>query len=58
MTFEEFLKDKKIDEFLFKNQNNQLFETWKDAFAQMSVESFVLQQKMKINKIRRKFLLK
>jgi hypothetical protein len=57
MTFEDFLKTKKIDENLFKNQKPLLFEEWKLMYNQTSIESFVLQKKMLINKIRREFLM-
>lgn len=58
MQFEEFLKQKKIDEILFKNQNPALFQEWKQDFEQMHIESFILQKKMLINKIRRAFFLR
>lgn len=58
MSFEEFLKNKKIDENLFKNTEPERWNTWKTLFEQMHPNSFVAQKKFLINDIRRKYLLK
>lgn len=58
MSFEEFLKNKKIDENLFKNNEPERWNTWKTLFEQMHPNSFVAQKKFLINDIRRKYLLK
>ncbi len=58
MDFEEFLKNKKIDENLFKEKEQARWKEWKTLFEQMHPNSFTAQKKFLINDIRRKYLLK
>lgn len=58
MDFEEFLKNKKIDENLFKEKEQARWQEWKTLFEQMHPNSFTAQKKFLINDIRRKYLLK
>ncbi|EAY28220.1 hypothetical protein [Microscilla marina] len=58
MDFEEFLKNKKIDENLFKEKEHARWQEWKTLFEQMHPNSFTAQKKFLINDIRRKYLLK
>ena len=58
MDFEEFLKNKKIDENLFKEKEQVRWQEWKTLFEQMHPNSFTAQKKFLINDIRRKYLLK
>ena len=54
MSFEEFLKNKKIDENLFKKNEQERWFAWKALFEQMHPESFTAQKLFLINQIRRK----
>ncbi len=58
MTFEEYLKNKKIDENLFKTHEPERWEAWKGIFEQMHPDSFTAQKKFLINDMRKKYLLK
>ena len=58
MSFEEFLKNKKIDENLFKKAEPERWEVWKTLFEQMHPNSFTAQKKFLINDTRRRYLLK
>lgn len=58
MEFEEFLKNKKIDENLFKKNEQERWMEWKTLFEQMHPNSFTAQKKFLINDTRRKYLLK
>ena len=57
MEFEAFLISKKIDPLQFSVNDKLLFESWKTAFEQYHIDSFVAQYKFSINQIRRKYLL-
>lgn len=54
-TFEEFLTIKKIDYAKFLKAEPIVFSQWKQDFAQMHSESFVMQKKFLINAVRRKY---
>ena len=58
MEFEEFLKNKKIDESLFKKNEQERWTEWKTLFEQMHPNSFTAQKKFLINDMRKKYLLK
>jgi hypothetical protein len=58
MTFDEFLRGKKIDPSAFKVGEPSLWEEWSFLFEQMSVASFTAQKLYLINPTRRKYLLK
>lgn len=55
MTFEEYLKSKKIDQNLFQNSDSELCKLWENTFNQIHPLSFTEQNKFLVNKIRRKF---
>jgi hypothetical protein len=57
LTFEEFLSTKKIDYAKFLKAEPIVFSQWKQDFAQMHTEGFVMQKKFLINSIRRKYIL-
>ncbi|MFN4145684.1 MAG: hypothetical protein ACK4GN_07660 [Runella sp.] len=58
MTFEEYLKSKKIDVLAFSRHEAERFEEWKTLFEQIHPESFTAQKKFLLNDTRRKYLLK
>jgi hypothetical protein len=58
MTFEEFLKGKKIDPNAFQVGDPSLWKEWSFLFEEMSVASFTAQKLYLINPLRRKYLLK
>lgn len=58
MTFEEYLKSKKIDKEKFMLSEPDRYEEWAILFDQVHPDSFTLQKKFFINPIRRKYLLK
>lgn len=55
MDFIEYLIKKNIHPDNFKTKEPQLFSEWEIAFSVMSENSFTLQKKFSINKIRRKY---
>jgi hypothetical protein len=57
LSFEEFLASKKIDFAQFLKAEPIIFSEWKQDFARIHPESFVMQKKFSINAIRRKYIL-
>lgn len=57
LSFEEFLTSKKIDYSRFLKAEPVVFSQWKQDFAQIHPESFVMQKKFLINAFRRKYNL-
>jgi len=57
VSFEEFLTSKKIDFSKFLKSEPIVFSQWKQDYAQLHTESFVMQKKFQINAIRRRFSL-
>ncbi len=55
MDFIEYLNKKNIDAERFQQMELELFKEWEKSFSQMSENSFTLQKKFSINKIRRKY---
>ncbi|MEQ8475628.1 hypothetical protein [Fulvivirga sp.] len=58
MSFEEYLKEKKIDSPCFKQGDIELWNDFKNQFEQMHPKSFTAQKLFLINDIRRKYTLK
>lgn len=58
MTFEEFLKGKKIDPRQFQTHEPDLWASWQDDFAKQHPASFTAQKLYLINPLRRKYHLK
>jgi hypothetical protein len=56
MSFEEYLKNKKIFSEAFRDADPERWAQWKAEFEQMHPESFTAQKKNWINKIRRKYI--
>jgi hypothetical protein len=54
MTFNDYLKSKKIDPDLFKLQDPKLYNQFSSDFDQMNPNSFTAQKLFLINSIRRK----
>jgi hypothetical protein len=57
MTFEAYLKEKKIDSLLFRQAEPERWAEWEALFAVMHPESFTAQKKFLINPIRRLYQL-
>ncbi len=57
ISFEDFLTSKKIDYARFLKSEPIVFSQWKQDFAQIHTESFVMQKKFLINAVRRKYNL-
>jgi len=55
--FNAFLVRKNIDAQGFSLGKPELFQKWKEIFAELSEDSFVMQQKFQLNPIRRSFPL-
>lgn len=55
MTFEEYLREKKIDSGLFREKEPLVWQTWKQEFEQMHPNSFTVQKLNLINPVRRKY---
>lgn len=55
MDFIEFLNKKNIDPEKFQKNDLELYSDWEKSYSQMSENSFTLQKKFSINKIRRKY---
>lgn len=55
MTFEAYLKNKKINEVLFQKNDFELWNKLKEVFEQVHPESFTVQKKFLINDLRRKY---
>ncbi len=55
MNFEEYLDQKKIDRGAFKASRPADYAAWEELFGQVHPESFTMQKKFLINKIRREF---
>lgn len=58
MSFEDYLKSKKISLVDFRTAEPERFEEWQELFLQIHPDSFTAQKKFFINPIRRKYLLK
>lgn len=58
VTFEEFLRSKKIDSTALKTGEPSLWKEWSFLFQEMNVASFTAQKLYLINPLRRKYLLK
>jgi hypothetical protein len=57
VTFEEYLKSKKIDSALFKAAESQRWQEWSLEFEQMHPDSFSSQKLYQLNAVRRKYKL-
>jgi hypothetical protein len=57
VNFDEYLYSKKIDSLSFRQNENELWETWKKEFDLISPVSFTAQKLYLINPIRRKYQL-
>lgn len=57
MTFEEYLKSKKIDSAKFHLNEGEIYDEYQTLFNQMHPSSFTAQKLFVINKLRRKYLL-
>lgn len=58
MSFEDYLKSKKIKLEDFKAAEPARFAEWQALFAEVHPDSFTAQKKFLLNPIRRKYLLK
>ena len=58
MSFEEYLREKKIDTHSFKNSEPERWLEWNTIFVELSPASFTAQKLYLINPIRRKYPLK
>jgi len=58
VTFEDFLRSKKIDSTALKMGEPSLWSEWSFLFEEMNVASFTAQKLYLINPLRRKYLLK
>ena len=58
MSFEEYLREKKIDASLFKSNEPDRWHEWNTIFIEVSPASFTAQKLYLINPIRRKYPLK
>jgi len=58
MSFEEYLREKKIDALSFKNNEPERWHEWNTIFVELSPASFTAQKLYLINPIRRKYPLK
>lgn len=58
MVFEQYLEEKNIDSEKFLWDSPTYFQELKTIFNQVSPNSFTLQKKFLINKLRRKYQLK
>lgn len=56
--FEAYLKSKKIDAKAFRKHERQMWEAWKQLFAEVHPNSFTQQKLFLINPVRRKYPLK
>lgn len=52
-----YLEKKKINATLFLKNEPEMFAEWEKAYSVYHTESFTMQKKFLINKIRRKFSL-
>lgn len=57
LSFEDYLKSKKIDQKAFESAEPERFQEWKELFTQVHPDSFTLQKKFLLNPIRRKYQL-
>lgn len=55
MSFEDYLRGKKIDSDAFRTNEPVLWESWKVEFEQMHPNSFTVQKLNLINPVRRKY---
>ncbi len=55
MEFVDFLAQKKIEAVQFESNEKAVFEAWRLLFEEIHSDSFVLQKKFSINKVRRKY---
>jgi hypothetical protein len=55
LTFEDFLKQKKIDSLSFRKGEQEQWEEFKHIFEQVHPDSFTAQKLFMINRIRRKY---
>lgn len=58
MTFEEYLTGKKIDSQRFREQEPEVWTSWRQDFGQQHPASFTAQKLYLINPLRRKYHLK
>lgn len=58
MTFEEYLRQKKINSEQFQQAEPDRFVEWQREFGQMHPESFTTQKKFLLNDTRRKYLVR
>ena len=58
MTFEEYLRGKKIDGIAFQKGDPSLWKEWSLLFDEVSVVSFTARKLYLINPLRRQYLLK
>lgn len=57
MSFEEYLRDRKIDSDAFRRDKPEQWENLRNLFEQVHPNSFTAQKKFIINDIRRKYHL-
>ena len=57
-TFEDFLKNKKINPALFLEKNDLLYNKLKNYYCEISSDSFSRQKKFLLNVLRLRFILK
>lgn len=57
MSFEEYLVSKKINAVDFQTSDLAQYNEWLRLFLLMNPESFTVQKKFLLNKLRRKYLL-
>lgn len=55
MTFEDYLRGKKIDPDAFRSNEPTVWAIWKSEFEQMHPNSFTVQKLNLINPVRRKY---
>lgn len=58
MTFEDYLRHKRIDIEQFRQAEPARFAEWEREFDQMHPESFTTQKKFLLNDTRRKYLVR
>ena len=58
MTFEEYLRQKRINIEQFRQAEPDRFAEWQREFGQMHPESFTTQKKFLLNDTRRKYLVR
>ncbi len=57
ISFKEYCDDKKINAEIFEKKDNALYKELSELFLKVHPQSFTVQKKFLINKIRRKYPL-